>query len=218
MVSVILKDCGEPKVVQLTFENLYTELKDIPGSELLVKDSWNAADVKNRFVCFVEADCLLSEGYFKKQLEAFRGLSPRVVALAPSVAVSYWDNKFYGYYLGLEGTIPNRRQKGNNPHPLQVAYIPGTLIRTSSLKKLLPKLAASEETDDLVYYSTRLSMGFWEKGITLDDKHPEGQLGTQIYINPAVTYLSTEDYINDIADYPQAITGDLLTLFERESI
>jgi hypothetical protein len=76
MVSVVIRDNGEQSVIQYTFEKLYTELKDILGSELLVKKDWEIAHIKNRFVCFVEPDCLVSEGYFKKQLELFETLVP----------------------------------------------------------------------------------------------------------------------------------------------
>jgi hypothetical protein len=41
VVSVIILDKGEQSVVQYTFEKLYTELKDIYGSELIIKKDWD---------------------------------------------------------------------------------------------------------------------------------------------------------------------------------
>lgn len=218
MVSVIIKSCGEPSVTQFTFEHLYKELKDITGSELLIKDEWNILDIKNRFVCFVESDCLVSEGYFRKQIEAFNLLSPRVVILTSSTAVKYWDNKIYGYALSAEygsSVLPNRKQKTSRPYPVQIGYIPGAIMRTSSLKRLfLP-----QDTDkDLVYYSSQISLHAWDRGITVDAKHPDGQLGTQVYINPQSTYVTTEDYVNDMGKFDQAVEGQLMTLFTKESI
>ena len=40
VITCILKNDGEDNVVQLTYENLWKELKDIPGSELIVSESW----------------------------------------------------------------------------------------------------------------------------------------------------------------------------------
>jgi hypothetical protein len=219
MVSCIIRDNGEPSVIQYTFQKLYTELKDIHGSELLIKKDWDISHVKNRFVCFVEPDCLLSEGYFKKQLELFQTLSPRVIMLGSATAVRRWDNCIYGYFIEDTKLIPNRRPKANRTYPVQVAYIPGTIMRTSSLKKLLKKTTVPKGYEnDLVYYSSLISLSSWEKGLTFDDKHPEGQLGSQIYINPGVSYVTTEDYVNDLADLPELVNVKVTRLFEMESI
>lgn len=215
MVSVVIRDQGEPNVTQYTFEKLYTELKDIPGSDLLIKDKWEITGVRNRFVCFVEADCLVSKGYFKNMIETFKALSPRVIVLSSSTAVKYWQNKIYGYSMNLDSARPHREQKGSHPYPVQIGFIPGALMRTSSLKRItLPQ--GSE--NDLVYYSSKICLGIWDKGIRIDPKHPEGQLGSQVYINPACTYATTEEYVNDIGNFGESIEGDLLTLFSRESI
>lgn len=219
MVSCIILDKGEQSVVQYTFEKLYTELKDVFGSELLIKKDWDVSHIKNRFVCFVEPDCLVSEDYFKKQLELFQTLSPRVTMLSSSTAVKHWDNRIYGYFIEDTKVIPNRKPKANRSYPVQIAYIPGTIIRTSSLRKLLKQMPLPKGYEnDLVYYSSLISLSSWEKGLTFDDKHPEGQLGSQIYINPNVTYVTTEDYVNDLADFPELLNKKVVRLFEKESI
>lgn len=219
MVSVIILDKGEQSVVQYTFEKLYTELKDIPGSELLIKKDWDISHIKNRFVCFVEPDCLITEGYFKKQLELFQTLSPRVIILSSATAVVRWENCIYGYFIENIRFIPIRKPKANRPYPVQIAYIPGAIIRTSSLKKLLKQISLPKGYhNDLVYYSSLISLSSWEKGLTFDDKHPEGQLGSQIYINPEVTYVTTEDYVNDLAELPELLNVKVTRLFEKESI
>jgi hypothetical protein len=219
MVSVVILDKGEQNVVQYTFERLYTELKDIFGSELLIKKDWDVSHVKNRFVCFVEPDCLVSDGYFKKQLEIFQTVSPRVTMLSAATAVKNWNNLIYGYYIEDTKVIPNRKAKANRTYPVQVAYIPGTIIRTSSLKKLIKQTPLPRRYEnDLVYYSSLISLTSWEKGLTFDEKHPEGQLGNQICINPAVSYVTTEDYVNDLADFPEIVNEKVTRLFAMESI
>lgn len=222
MLSVIIKDGGESNVTQLTFEQLYRELKDIPGSELLIKPDWDIRDIKNRYVCFVEADCLVSEGYFKQLLRSFDALSPRVVALTSTTAVKYWHNEIYGYNININqntATMPVRKAKSRQkPYQVQIAYIPGTIIRTVSLKRILKGLKINNLDQDLVYYSLLVSLGIWQSGITTDAKHPLGQLGTQIYMNPNVSYCTTEEYVNDIGQFDEVLDSTLLSLFSRESI
>jgi hypothetical protein len=219
MVSVIIRNNGEPSVIQYTFDKLYRELKDIAGSELLVKDDWDISHIKNRFICFVEPDCLVDEGYFKKQLALFKTLGPRVIMLSSGTAVKRWDNCIYGYNLDNNRVVPNRKPKSNRPYPVQIAYIPGTIIRTSSLKKLLKRLELPDGYEnDLVYYSALMSLSSWENGLTFDDKHPEGQLGSQIYINSETSYATTEDYVNDLASYPVSLANKVVNLFVKESI
>lgn len=220
MVSVVIRH-GEPNVVKYTFELLYKELKDIPGSELLVKD-WSVEHIKNKFVCFVEADCLVSPNYFKEQIEAFSKLSPRVIVLSPTTGVKYWDNKIYGYRLSpdFDSTVlPIRKPKTTYaPYPVQIGYIPGSIIRTSSLKRIIKNLRIDGLENDLIYYSSMVSLGIWNQGITSSPKHKEGQLGTQIYVNPNVSYCTTEDYVNDVGRYDETFDDRLITLFNRESI
>lgn len=218
MLSVIIKDNNESNVTQFTFEHLYRELKDISGSELLIKSDWDLKDIKNRLVCFVEPDCLVSEGYFKSQIAALKLLSPKVVILTSSTAVKHWSNKIYGYSLSPsygDSVIPHRKQKTSRPYPVQIGYIPGAIMRTGSLKRLFLPFDADK---DLVYYSSKISLHAWDSGITVDPKHPDGQLGTQIYINPQAVYATTEDYVNDIGNFQEAVEGKLMTLFTRESI
>lgn len=211
MITVVILDNGEPNVTQLTFENLYRELKDIYGSELLIKDRWfDLENIKNRYICFVEADCLVSPGYFKAQLEGFskKGFSRNMGIMSSATAVNYWDNKIYGYKVG-PGIIPNRQPKSSNPFSTQVAFIPGSIIRMTMLKACLRKL---NNYDDLVRLSTELSMAFWEKSALSDGK------GYRVYVNPKVSYLTTEDYVNDIGNFGVSISEEAVSLFKRESI
>jgi hypothetical protein len=136
--------------------------------------------------------------------------------LSSATAVSQWKNCIYGYFIEDTKVIPNRKPKASRTYPVQIAYIPGTIIRTSSLKKLLKLTAVPKGYyNDLVYYSSLISLSSWENGLTFDDKHPEGQLGSQIYLNPEVTYVTTEDYVNDLANLPDLLNEKVTRLFER---
>lgn len=61
MITVIIRHEGEDNVIKLTYENLWRELKDITGASLRVSPTWFGAleEVKTKFVCFVESDCLV---------------------------------------------------------------------------------------------------------------------------------------------------------------
>lgn len=213
MVSVVILDNGEPKVIQLTFENLYSELKDIYGSELLIKDKWfDLEGIKNKYVCFVEADCLVSEGYFKTLLQDFvkKGSPRNEAVLSSATAINYWDNKIYGYNINADIITPNRKPKSSISFATQIAYIPGSIMRMSMLRSCLKNLDI--EVSNLTSLSAELSMAFWRRSAESPGK------GYKIYVNPKTTYLTTEDYVNDISRYTTLITDDVLSLFKRESV
>lgn len=215
MVSVVILDNGEPNVVQLTFDNLYKELKDIYGSELLIKDKWfDLSDIKNRYVCFVESDCLVDKGYFHSQLEKFmeKGYSRNMGIMSSATSVCYWDNKIYGYNINtsINRLLPNREAKSSSPFTVEVAYIPGAIIRVSMLKTILKDLEIS--SGNLVDLSSELSMAFWKRSAASEGK------GYRIYLNPKTSYLTTEDYVNDITNPTSEVSAKVLSLFTKELI
>lgn len=214
MITVIIRDNGEPRVIQLTYENIWKELKDIPGAELVVATDWFDAvkNVKNKFVCLVEADCLVSSGYFNS-LAGHMRKNPqlgKLGILSTATAVNNWAVKFFGYSLGdgySQGVIPNKEKKATSLgfYTLQVAYIPGSIIRTHMLQDMLEMLEANSSwQEDLVFMSTMLSIGFWRKN-------------WMINIAPNSTYCTTEEYVNDIGKF-ETQTVDLAKKFVKESI
>lgn len=220
MLSVIIKNDGEDKVVQLTYENLWRELKDIPGSELLVSEDWfdYLPKVKNPYVCFVESDCLVGSGYFTSQVNLFKKdpMYNRLAVLSSSTCVNNWANRIYGYTLNSEyndGVVPILDKKSKGLYPVEIAYIPGAIIKTSKLKKLLDSIHPS--FNNMVEFSIEISLGFWRQG-TGKGKDTLGT-GNMVYINPNSTYVTTEDYVNDITNIHPDIK-DIEHIFERESI
>ena len=215
MVTCIIKDNGEPKVIELTYENLWKELKHIPGAEVIVAKDWVGAldKVNNKFVCFVEADCLVSSGYFDSLtgylVKRAQELN-KLAVLSTATAVNNWAVRFYGYNLTNEysgGVVPNKHKKDTSSplYTMQIAYVPGALIRVSFLKKVLEEITPKDNwTDDLVYFSTELSLGCWRKN-------------WQVYLAPNSTYVTTEDYVNDIAEL-EIEDKELQAKFLRESI
>lgn len=221
MLTVIIRNNGEDNVVRLTYENLWHELKDIPGAELLVSESWfdYLPKIKNSYVCFVEADCLVSEKYFVKQLKEFRTNPGRKISmLTAKTAVSNWDNCFYGYRVntGISQDIIPANKKSSSAYAIQVGYFPGAIVRLSMFKEAFKKLHLNDSwINDLVFLSAELSGAFWRQGA--DGVEKKVQNGNPVYINPGVTYVTTESYVNDVGKFDVDMF-DLEAKFMKESI
>lgn len=215
MLSVVIQDNDEPNVIKLTYDNLYRELKDIEGSEILVEKDWFDAvpKVTNKYVCFVESDCLVNSGYFSSMMGLFKKNSyfRKLAMLSSSVGVNEWGNRFYGYSLGnsySDGVIPNKMKKSNEVYPVQIGYVPGAIIRVSMLKKTLPGLELNNTwVNDLVFLSSQLSLAFWRQGD-----------GNRVHINPNTTYVTTEFYVNDISKFDPNAENKLVDMFRKEAI
>jgi hypothetical protein len=221
MISVIIRHDGEDSVIQLTYENLWRELKDIEGAQIIVSWSWfdDLDQVKNKFVCFVEADCLVSSGYFASQLGLLEKNSQNrhIAVMASSTAVGVWANRFYGYDVDsdhVDGVLPNKEKKSSTPYTVEVAYIPGALIRLATLKHLIEEQERIQSWErDLVQLSTNMSLNFWGRGVG-------NSIGMMVYINPNTTYVTTEKYVNDISKFDPDVknTEAVLAMFRQHSI
>lgn len=213
MFTVLIRDNGEASVTRMTYESIFKELKDIPESKVLIVKDWFKAvgNVKTKWVCLVEADCLVNSGYFTS-LAGYIKKNPqlgKMGVLTTSTAVNNWAVKFYGYSLGdnhTDGIIPNKEKKATSLpfYTMEIAYIPGAVIRTGMLEKILAENKRDEKWDDLVYFSTLVSIGFWTHN-------------WQIYLAHNSTYCTTEGYVNDIKHYKLG-TKELVDKFATESI
>jgi hypothetical protein len=213
MISVVIKDDGEPKVIELTYQNLWKELKDIKGAELLVSPNplQELGNIKNKYICFVEADCLVSSGYFSSMIGLFRKnpASRRSGMLASGIGVGHWGNRFYGYEVvkfkgeSRSHVQPVKEKKSRYQYTVQIGYVPGAIINA----KMLRELEGLElDFSNLIRMSTDISLAFWRMG----DGH-------SVSINPNTTYVTTEDYVNDLGSFdPNA--GDLKELFKRHGL
>lgn len=219
MLTVVIKDNGESSVTKFTYDHLWRELKDIPGSQLLVEQNWfdGLLNIKNHYICFVEPDCLVNSGYFTSQLRLFKkaskqngaSASNKTAVMSASTAVINWANKIFGYAFQIENTdgiVPNRDKKSRYVYPVQLAYIPGAIVRVSMLNQLLENGVIDIAEEDIVLLSAQMSLGFWRQGD-----------GNRVYINPNATYVTTEAYINDIK-HLELDVEDLLGMFKKESI
>lgn len=215
MITVVIKDSGEDKVTQLTYENLWRELKDIPESEILILKNWSDGleGIINKYICFVEADCLVSSGYFSSQLGLLKKdpYFRKLGMLSETVGVNNWANRFYGYKVDSKHdnrVTPILNKSSSSVDAIQIGYFPGSILRVAMLKKVLPILQDFDKNkkQDLVSLSTEVSLAFWRQGD-----------GNRVHINPNAVYITTEDYVNDLGRFSIA-ADDLIEKFERESI
>ncbi len=211
MLTVVLPRTNEPSVVQMTQEQLQRELHAINGAELLVTESW--ADGLKRcrtdYVCFVEPDCLISSGYFSSLMGLYQKNKHfrKLAVMSASTGINNWGNKVFGYDLGEkqgDGINPIRSMKSSSPYAVQVAYIPGAIVRTSSLRTVAKDMGFASHSDDLVKWSANLSLALW--------KH-----GCRVYINPNSAYITTEEKAGQ-KDLVNVDNQGMMDYFKRESI
>lgn len=215
MITILLLDNGERTVIQMTYKDIWREIKDIPNAKIIVTDNWieEVAKVDTKYACIVEADCLLSSGYFHSLLGFIKKNDMelnKMAMMSSTTAVRNWAVRFYGFSVGnehLDKIFPNVKKKDTNRsfYTVQIGYIPGAILRTKFLKQIVedikPQLSWHKDT---VFLSAQLSVGFWEKN-------------WMVYIAPAVAYCTTEDYVNDVASFELDNT-DILKKFKRESV
>jgi hypothetical protein len=214
MLSTIILEGTEPNVIKLTYENLFKEMKQIPDGELIVAQNWFDAlsVVKNKYVCLVESDCLVSSGYFASQMGLFKKnpYMRKLAMLSSATGVNNWATRVYGYKLGgnyTDGIIPVLDKTSTSVHPVQMGFVPGAIIRVEMLKKALSTLKFSSHDDmNLVTMSAMISIAFWKQGD-----------GNRVHINPNTTYVTTENYANDIC-MVDVKPGNLVEMFRKEVI
>ena len=204
MLTILIKTNGEPNVTQLTYENLWREIKDIKDAEIMIVNDWREAipEVRTKLVACVESDCLVNSGYFKSMVGFLSKRQYGAVAmLSSSVGVNQWGNRFYGYQVvnsNVKGIIPNQSKHSSSLYPVQIGYFPGALFRTDVLESL------DEWDNNLVLLSAKISFDIWKRDLL-------------VYVNPNTTYVTTEEYVNDITDY-DVESKELLEKFKREAI
>lgn len=203
MVTVVIKHDGEDSVIELTYENIWREIKDIDGASIIVTPSWfNVINTLTApFVSFVEADCLVNSGYFKSQINLLKknANNRHIAIMSASTAVNSWANRFYGYGVNGENikgaVVPNKDKKSTSPYMVQAAYLPGSIVRLSTLKNLIEEgMKPSEWEDNLADLSVNISLRVWSRGIG-------NGIGNMVMINPNATYVTTDKRVNEIVKF-----------------
>lgn len=222
MLTVIIKRSQEPTVVQMTYEDVSKQVHDINGAEILLTDTWieGLKKVRTPLVCLLEADCVLSSGYMASNFGLLNkhvakggkgGGYNRLAMISSCLGIERFDNRIYNYGLekvedknGLSSwqVRPEREKRSTSLYHVQVGFVPGAIIRMSSLKGLesLPW-----DSNNLVEMSTAVSFHFWGSG-------------RRIQLNPNTTYVSGEKYLEDPPLFDPHLPMMAGNIFDKERI
>lgn len=154
IISVITPDASLQKVIE----------SDLIGieSEVII-DDWQSGfkNSTGQFVCFLEADSDYRGGLFTRGLlnmlikPSFRKLS----MVSPAVEELGRDRTIYGYKCA-DGVKVCMKSQGEYTYPVQVGYIPGSIIRRSAIEPLTLDL-----NGPILQNSIDLSLALWGKGL-----------------------------------------------------
>lgn len=218
MLTVVIPRTDETKVVHLTQENCQRELRTLPGSEILIEDSWweGARKARNKFICMVEPDCVMSSGYFASMVGLFRKNESyhKLAMMSAAVGLNNFADRVFSYELGQVDfgsnelklhewhILPSREKRSTSPYPVQVGFLPGAIVRRSSLMTALDDVKPSR---DVVEFSTRLSFYFWDTN-------------RRVSVNPNATYVSTDGNLDGPSRFKPEASTKVRNLFEGEQI
>jgi hypothetical protein len=184
MLTVILKRNSEVKEIQLTQYNLINDMWQISGAELLTEDSWaeGLKKVRTPFVCLVEGDSIFSDNNLFSSVELMtddghnieKGTGGYLKLAAVSPAVS--SNRRHIYYKVEGNEVYAIEEHQAVPYSAQIGFIPGAILRYSSIKDDINTLPWDEP--NLVKMSSIVSLYLWNTN-------------RRIKVNPDLTYIST---------------------------
>lgn len=219
MLSIIILNNDEPTVVELTYDNLRRELLSVAGAatEIIISDSWlqGIAQAKGDYICMVEADCLVSSGYFSSNLGLFKRMAQyrKLAMMASCVGIDNWGNRVYCYRLEEEtkGTQENsvtywrvaadRTKRANGLYNVQIGFMPGAIIRKTALREAVKHVDFTKL--DTVQLSTQLSFYFWNTG-------------RRVMMNPNTTYVSTDKTLENPPLFDPKVPANAANIFDQE--
>lgn len=173
MLSVVIPKNGH--------STLYTELVSkhaLEGMdhEVIVAPSWLEGMMQSRgeFICFLDEHCDFPINYFKNNLHIFNSqpLFKKLAMISPAVDVET-NHHIYGYILSLEGIepvlAPSRIKTSSEPYKAQIGYLPGAMVRRSSIRRF------NISNHRPIASSVNVSLDIWQNG-------------SMVYINPQAIY------------------------------
>lgn len=190
LLSVITPD-NQPGMQRM----LKKELEGI-DAEVLVKE-WGEGllEATGDYTCLLEKDSAIQQGTILDNLQIFldKPAYRKLAMVSPMVDIPQAKNNIsFTYDEGLSAII---KQTSDEYHATRVGYVPGAIIRTSSLRKAIVSL---DHHPTLL--SCMLSLFFWESGL-------------RIALNPKSLY-----YVPENASYAYLSGGILLPLMPSSKV
>lgn len=173
MLSVIIPPGRRTKLTEIICN------KQLRGMdfELILADTWKEGlrQSKGEFVSLMDADCDMSDNFFKKNLKIFTSQPSfrKLAMVSSSVSNPSRDFRIYGYILSLDGSepslLPSNIRSSSSPYGIQVGYLPGSIIRRNAIRDI------EILNGDPILDSIKMSLDLWIHG-------------SRCYINPDTTY------------------------------
>lgn len=168
----------------------------------LIHDSWanGVAIAEGKFICFLEEGSDFRGGFFiRGLLDMLANPNFRKLAMV-SPAVEDFAGRGVLYQLDLAGSRAWDEMRSINPYPVQVGYLPGAIIRSSSLKEMDFKSILKNETQP-ADVSAEVCIALWESG-------------QMVHVDPRMTYMTD---ITLFAD-PHSTSEQVEGIWKRQSI
>ena len=197
---------GQPGVI-LSVITLDASLKKVLESDLIgieseiIINNWQdgLAESTGQFICFLEAESDYRSGLFIRGLlnmlikPSFRKLS----MVSAAVEELARDRTIWGYKCD---DTPHAviKLSGGCSHPVQVGYIPGSIIRRSALDGILLDL-----NGPVLQNSIDFSIALWSKGL-------------RVHLDPQMVYQVDQTDIK--LSHELKISSDVRMIWHRESI
>lgn len=191
------------KEAELTKEWCEKELKNIDHEILICDWEVGMCAAQAEFICLLEADCVFSKGYFKKLLAGFSNKPSyrKLAMVTPALGLNAWEARVYGYLITTTSVMPSRIKSSRDTYLIQMGFLPGAIIRRSSLP-IVPITA------DILTASMDMSIFFWNHG-------------QRVALNPEVTYVTTNQQYGIarmIADLAESEMTNTRELWKRELV
>lgn len=211
MLTVIIRRNAEPTVIQMTEEAIMRELNSINGSEMLLEDTWTAGlrKVRTPFVCLVESDCVLSANFLSSNVGLMDksgekgGGYMKLALLGSCLGVNNFVNRIYNYRIVDNRLTVERDKLSSSPYQVEVAFVPGAIMRYSSIKDSVDFLPW--DIKNLVEMSSEICLHLWNTG-------------RRIQVNPNTTYVSSETYLETPPTTSPEVPYKAAQIFQGEGI
>lgn len=226
MLTAIIKRNDNSDDAQMVLKSIMGEMWAIKDSDIFIENRWidGIKKVKTPFMMLLEADCVLSGSYISSNLGLMikdnhnetKGTGGYLKRAMMASCVGYQDfaNRIYNYELhkveeGSDikirywGVSLSRDKRSSTPYAAQVGFVPGAIIRCSSLNGLASKF--NWDDPNIIRMSTKLSFHFWDTN-------------RRVQINPNTTYVSNSTQVIEPTQFKFERYDKAFNLFERERI
>lgn len=239
MITVIIRRTDEPKVIQMTQEDLVRQLGSISGAEILLVDTWSEGlkKVRTPYVSLVEPDCVFSSSYYSSNCGLMKKLQPRVSDGSKGGNGGGGDMK-----LAMIASCLGIRDFGNRIYCYELDKVTddkGKLDTGESIEIKSWHIQPSRDKLDMELY--QVQVGFVPGAVIrmsaikdiIEDELWDGEdlvklstalsfyfwdTGRRIRLNPNTTYVSSNGSLENPPLFETKVPDKVASIFQQEGI